>query len=440
MGNENAVDAPKSKDSKPNRTNKPNVKFKQTKMNSNSVYTAKQKHNHSSLSYLKHKQTKMKNVKVEFKLHVVLDLGADETAIAFVYEGKVHHHRFKGSTRRDSRRKCKTTKTQILLNSQNECVNFGGAADFMYYELNHKKRNEFKLFERFKMKLYEKHLDREKPNNETVDIETYLTAVDGERVEAGIVFIAAFRYLQRLAIDKMHRIVKHGSITDDEIQWIVTVPAIFNYRAKHKMKTWMTKAGLVEPTILNQCIFVCEADCASMSIKEQYQKAMMKTKTRMKDCESSNIDTPDSIWNHDPEHDEKIESMYLLVDAGGVNVDFTCHNIRDDGFIEDVAPSTGFKWGSAYIDDLFIVFLADIFGKQLIDEYKEKNPSGVLEILNDFQRATETFDHEQYSNNNATEEEAHGVLLHDEFVCFLEERAHADHPATMLRHYAANKT
>eukprot|EP01083_Nonionella_stella_P207902 754843_1 len=421
MGNANTVDAPKSKS---NRSNEPNVKYKQTKMNSNSVYAPK--------------QTKMKKVKVEFKLHVVIHLGADETAMAFVYEGKVHHNRFKCRTTKD-RRKCRTTKTQILLNSQHECVHFGGGADFMYYNIDHRK--EFKLFDRFKMKLYETHLDREEPNNETVDIETYLTAVDGERVEAGIVFVAAFRTLQRLAKEHIARRIVHASITDDEIQWIVTVPAIFNHSAKHKMKTWITKAGLVNvhATIPNQCIFVCEADCASLSIKEQYQKDIRAKE----DCESSNIDTADSITeskssnDHDPEHDEKTELMYLLVDAGGVNVNFTCHNIRDDGFIEDVAPSTGFKWGSAYIDDLFIVFLADIFGKQLIDEYKEKNPSGVLEILNDFQRATETFNRENYSNNNGTEEEAHGVLLPDEFVCFLDERAD---PAVMLQHYAANKT
>eukprot|EP01083_Nonionella_stella_P061544 160358_1 len=113
MGNANTVDAPKSKS---NRSNEPNVKYKQTKMNSNSVYAPK--------------QTKMKKVKVEFKLHVVIHLGADETAMAFVYEGKVHHNRFKCRTTKD-RRKCRTTKTQILLNSQHECVHFGGGADFM---------------------------------------------------------------------------------------------------------------------------------------------------------------------------------------------------------------------------------------------------------------------------------------------------------------------
>ena len=51
---------------------------------------------------------------------------------------------------------------------------------------------------------------------------------------------------------------KPDEIMDDEIQWILTVPAIWSESAKNKMKDWIIKAGLVDATIKNQCIIVYE--------------------------------------------------------------------------------------------------------------------------------------------------------------------------------------
>ena len=46
------------------------------------------------------------------------------------------------------------------------------------------------------------------------------------------------------------------------IQWIITVPAIWNDEAKNKMKEWATKAGLVDDELNNGCKIVYEPDCA----------------------------------------------------------------------------------------------------------------------------------------------------------------------------------
>ena len=67
-----------------------------------------------------------------------------------------------------------------------------------------------------------------------------------------------------------------NKINDDQIQWIVTVPAIWNDEAKHTMKEWAIKAGLVDENIPNQCKIVYEPDCASLAIKYEISREEQK--------------------------------------------------------------------------------------------------------------------------------------------------------------------
>eukprot|EP01083_Nonionella_stella_P250141 864226_1 len=213
------------------------------------------------------KSNKPETKEVKFKLHIAVDFGTDGCALAFAYKGKVSiYQKFKGrQTRGNARAALKLkAKTQLILNSDNEVTCFGNSAKFTYCESTEIGRRNLKFFERFKMKLYEQHLVREEPDEEKVNTAKYLTATNGERVESEIVFIAAFRELQRMAKSYIPRIARNDPITDDETQWIVTVPAIWSQKAKNKMKTWITKAGLVNPNILNQCMIVYEPDCASL--------------------------------------------------------------------------------------------------------------------------------------------------------------------------------
>merc|ERR1719281_1916067 len=100
------------------------------------------------------------------------------------------------------------------------------------------------LFERFKMALYENcdegAVDDEKEPSK-IKIKDTLTATNGKTVSADIVFVAAFKHLQGLA-KKMLRKKKLRGIKDKNIQWIITVPAIWNDATKYKMRGWAIDA------------------------------------------------------------------------------------------------------------------------------------------------------------------------------------------------------
>merc|ERR1719447_2245515 len=57
----------------------------------------------------------------------------------------------------------------------------------------------------------------------------------------------------------------------EDVQWILTVPAIWSDRAKAKMERWAEKAKLIQPKIVNHLRIVYEPDCASISC--QYEAA-----------------------------------------------------------------------------------------------------------------------------------------------------------------------
>ena len=97
-----------------------------------------------------------------------------------------------------------------------------------------------------------------------VEIEDTLMATNGNKVAAENVFIAAFQHLQTEA-NKFLKKKKIRGINNNEIQWIITVPAIWNDTAKSKMEQWAIKAGLVDENIPNQCKIVYEPDCASLA-------------------------------------------------------------------------------------------------------------------------------------------------------------------------------
>ena len=107
---------------------------------------------------------------------------------------------------------------------------------------------------------------------------------------------------------------------------------------------------------------------------------------------------------------------YILIDAGGGTVDIACHEILKDGEgVEEIIHPTGDKWGSCYIDDLYIKLLNEIFSTEWMDEYKQKTPGKFVEILDYFQYSKCTF----YENKD---DKSHDVMIPFEFLCFLEEK------------------
>ena len=217
-------------------------------------------------------------------------------------------------------------------------------------------------------------------------IKNTLTAANGKTVDADVVFVAAFKHLQSLT-KKWLKQRKMRGIRDENIQWIITVPAIWNDDAKHKMREWTIKAGLVNSNIQDQCKIVYEPDCASLTLQQ-----------KMKSCAPM-----------------KKGDKYILVDAGGGTMDIACHQIVDKVGVEEVLHPSGGPWGSCYIDDQFVEVLVCLFSSKWINEYKTSHSDQWQELMSNFQSAKEAF-------KGGIEHHFHNVRVPLHFIEFMQDK------------------
>ena len=98
-----------------------------------------------------------------------------------------------------------------------------------------------------------------------------MTAVNGTEYPSDRVFIEALKYIKS-QVFKFFTKNKLQIDNIDDIQWILTVPAIWSEKAKYKMEQWAAQAGLINKQIPNHLKIVYEPDCASLSIQYEIQK------------------------------------------------------------------------------------------------------------------------------------------------------------------------
>eukprot|EP01084_Bolivina_argentea_P277707 474227_1 len=235
------------------------------------------------------KQPLLENQKedVEFKIFVGIDFGTDGCGLAYAvrnpnnqYENQLNinnindnemehvkiHTNFK-----DAHDEWGKSRTSVLLDADDElqCVGGEAAATFV----NMKNTKGWKLFERFKMHLYESpkwksKIMSKKKNVNKVDLKDKIVPTNGgEAFPSKYIFIYELKQLRTLALEflKMHSMQKRFikfKWKESDIQWILTVPAIWSNFAKNKMQQWAQDAKLIDPKIRNQLKIVYEPDCA----------------------------------------------------------------------------------------------------------------------------------------------------------------------------------
>eukprot|EP01084_Bolivina_argentea_P239557 402620_1 len=155
----------------------------------------------------------------------------------------------------------------------------------------------WKVFERFKISLYDtplKHSEiasAKSKNDRKVNIKDTIPASNGHGRELSeTVFVACLKWLKEEAKKFIHNLTKKPkfkkkkfTVSDHEIKWILTVPAIWSEKAKQKMKDWAIKAELIKSENDNDYIpgqfkIVYEPDCASLSIQHAVLRNIEKQK------------------------------------------------------------------------------------------------------------------------------------------------------------------
>ncbi|XP_022777848.1 heat shock 70 kDa protein 12A-like [Stylophora pistillata] len=279
------------------------------------------------------------------------------------------------------------TPTALLLTEKGEFHKFGHAAVETYGKQAMSKKDCKKLlyFDKFKLLLHSK-----KDLNERTEVK----ARNGKKWPALDVFAKCLEYLKKTATDvvnerhlRSEKDNPHAEVMykPEQIQWVITIPAIWRISAKEFMRKAAYKAGIASPEDPDQLILALEPEAASYycrklpfdMFKGQKGKELVK-------------DTLDK---------EKVP--YMVVDNGGGTLDITVHEVNaDNGHILEKHCPSGGTFGGIHVDQEFEQLMIKAFGDDFIRRFKELFPSDWQVIMNRFEeqkRAEEEVDNDEIS-------------------------------------------
>jgi molecular chaperone DnaK (HSP70) len=123
------------------------------------------------------------------------------------------------------------------------------------------------------------------------------------------------------------------------MQWVITVPAIWNDYGKQLMIECSQTAGIHDISI------ALEPEAASLTMfNDDIVEKNLKTKGK----------------------------KFMLIDAGGYTIDITLNEIIDNhGNLKQLSPPSGGAYGSMNINKDLINLVEEMFGKEQIDHLKE---------------------------------------------------------------------
>ncbi|XP_062582269.1 heat shock 70 kDa protein 12A-like [Saccostrea cucullata] len=242
---------------------------------------------------------------------------------------------------------------------------FGYTAEDRYATLTAKKEHkDYLYFQRFKMIL---HKDFEV--NKSIEC----SDITGEKLEATQVFMHCIRYLKDHLIDKINE--KFAGTSDRDIEYVLTVPAIWGDKAKMFMREAAVKAGIEK----DHLIMALEPEAASIYCQH----------LQIENLRDPNASVLGSVDNG---------TTYMVVDLGGGTADITVHKKCIDNTLEEIMPASGGPWGGKSVDDKFIDFLSELGGKKVLKLLKETNMEDYVDILRTFERTKRAITLEKKGN------------------------------------------
>ncbi|XP_064601146.1 heat shock 70 kDa protein 12B-like [Liolophura sinensis] len=259
-------------------------------------------------------------------LVVAIDIGTTYSGYAFSFQHEFLADKLKITTNKvwsDGDNHLQTsykTPTSVLFDPYGHFHSFGYEAETKYSQVaKNKEEKNWLLFRRFKMSLYksEEHFRRS---------------------------------LQQ-------------QVADSEIQYVLTVPAIWDEDAKQ----FMRKAALQSGILGDQLAIALEPEAASIFC----QSLLANSRSDDEFCDADDI--------------SRNGSRYIVVDAGGGTVDTTVHEVMFTGDLKELHKASGGGWGGTQVDDQFTELLLKIFTVKVIKEFGKNHKSDWLELDKEFE-------------------------------------------------------
>ncbi|XP_071140602.1 heat shock 70 kDa protein 12B-like [Mytilus edulis] len=258
-------------------------------------------------------------------------------------------------------RHCTSVKTPtcLLLDGKREFVAFGYDAENQWAELLLEEEHaDYLYFERFKMNLH---------NNKNITSSMMLEDITGtKRMPAFDVFKLSIKFLVTHLLDLLK--TRGNIVQQDEVQWVLTVPAIWTDKAKRFMRSCAEAAGIQTKNL----IVALEPETASIFC--QYLPT-----------ERLNGSVPGFAMTSEG-------TEYMVVDLGGGTADITVHQKVANGRLKEIHRAMGNDCGGTSVDRRFFDLCEKIFGDKIMKSLKEESPLAYLDLVREFEIVKKTLE------------------------------------------------
>ncbi|KAL3878936.1 hypothetical protein ACJMK2_031260 [Sinanodonta woodiana] len=247
----------------------------------------------------------------------------------------------------------KAPTTALIRPDGNTLDAFGYNAEDKYGRLAENDEHKgWYYFRRFKMSLFK---DKSLTRKTIIDDEM------GKKMAAIKVISLVIRYLKDDLCEQV-KLKIAGTLLVEDIQWVLTVPAIWNDKARQFMREAAVEAGIND----KQLLIALEPEAASLYCRH--------IPLELKESGGTSCIVPLSPG-----------TRYIVVDAGGGTIDITIHEVLEDGNVKEIYKATGGAWGGQEVDEAFKQFLIKIFGNPVLQKFKAEAMEDYVGLFRDFE-------------------------------------------------------
>lgn len=242
-------------------------------------------------------------------------------------------------------------KGQMAMNPNDndyEFVAFGEDAEKIYLESWEEEKDNLILIRRFKMELH---------TNPSLDASTKVSDVSGKvKISAKRIITMGVKYLKGEIMKAINQQQNKKVVNEDDVLFVLTVPAVWDDRAKLLMREAAIDAGIDRKNLA----VALESEAASVW------------------CQTIPLDKNQTTVS-------KKGTKYMTVDLGGGTADITVHEALGDGALKSVFCPGGGTWGGTTVDNNFLHILGLVFGQETVKEFKSDHVGDYLELMREFE-------------------------------------------------------
>ena len=286
-----------------------------------------------------------------FRLVVAIDFGTSRSGYAYAFsKNKRIQSRISWP---DLPYKYPKTLTHLLYAPEGSVDSWGATARYKLAQLRRDQESGYEFFTNFKMDLRE--------NKKSRGPVSYGSS--GHQVRTQDLIADYLRFIKDIFFEEIRELVG-TSLRDDEIQWCLTVPAIWSDGEKQIMRLASQAAGLIseKPSDEDRLLFTLEPEAAALHCQH-----------------NCHIDLPPS-------------TRFMIVDCGGGTVDITSYEVLKDRGLKQLVTSGGGAYGSRYVDQQFQKYLRSKIGNKAIDLFTQTEPVEYLNMMESWERIKCGFD------------------------------------------------